>query len=411
MNRVGITGYGVKCALGKSVPEFSRRMFAGESGIRDLRGTALPDPFPVTAAGVVENEAISGELTRDWERYCAKVLENDLDIVRQAIAGARTDLPFDSIVYGTIPAFHLESVIGILRHPELLLNAEFGSGSVAETYCHHLAAEIQRAGLGRIPIENRICINTACISGVNSLGLAFENIRFGYWKRCLVISTDWRPLESGIMGFHMINAMSTSKEPAETISRPFCRTRSGVIRSQGGAAMVLENLDGARSSGSAVFAEILGFGQTTDAYRLTDGREDGAGIRRAMQEAVESASLDPSEIDYINAHGTATKLNDRLETRAIKDYFGELAAKIPVSSLKSQLGHAIAGAGLVESLACVLMLEKQMIAPTINYREKDPECDLDYVPNVARPARLRRILKNSMAFGGQNACLVLSEPA
>lgn len=403
--RVAVTGYGILSCLGENIIDFSRRMFAGESGIRELKGLALPEDFPVTIAGVIDQMTLSGEISRTWNKYCETVLQMELETARQAISSSGNK-KFDSIVYCGLQAFHFESVLGLLKSPQLLNQTNFGLGSTADYYCGKIADQLELTGQGRIPRENRICVNTACTSGTHGIGLAFENIKYGLWKRCLVIASDWRPLESGLMNFLLLKALSTSKESAHMISRPFDRTRSGVVRAQGAGAIVLEAIQKHEKSNDRTLAEVTGFGFTSDAFRLTDGREDVLCLKKAITNAITSAEISIDEIDYVNAHGTSTRLNDRLESKAIREIFGDRSLAIPTSSLKSQMGHSISAAGMIEAIACVLMLQHQMIAPTINYYHPDPDCDLDYVPNVARTAQLNNILKNSMAFGGQNACLI-----
>ncbi|MCM2277007.1 MAG: beta-ketoacyl-[acyl-carrier-protein] synthase family protein [Oligoflexia bacterium] len=406
MIRVAVTGCGVRSPIGDSIPEFRRGLFEGRSGIRELGGGALPASFPVTIAGVGEPPYIAGQVARDWRKCGALWLRMDIDAVKQAIEGLSGEVPFDSIVYGGIPAFHFESILGFLSTPELLHEEGFGDASRSDAYADAVAALLAARGLGEVPERNRVCVNTACTSGTHAIGLAFENIRSGEWKRCLVLASDWRPLESGLMNFFLLKTLSQSKEPASKVSRPFSRDRSGVVRGQGAAAIVLEAGDEAAIRKS--FGEIAGFATTSDGYRLVDGREDVYCLRQAMERALKSAGICHERIDYVNAHGTSTRLNDRLETKAIKELLGDRAEQVPVSSLKSQIGHAICAAGIIETVACLLMLRYQRIAPTLNFVPGDPDCDLDYVPDFSREAKLETILKNSIAFGGQNASLVIA---
>lgn len=303
----------------------------------------------------------------------------------------------------------MESVLGFLENPEKIHELNFGQGSALDHYVDRIAEFCKENGFGDVSPLQRVCINTACTSGGQAIGIAFENIRSGKWKRCLVVGSDWRPLETGIMGFHVLKAISISKDPPASVCRPFDATRSGVVRGQCGGALVIEALAEGTKSSRRGFAEVSGYGCTTDAYRLTDGREDALCLKEAMTQAISSAGLSHLDIDYVNAHGTSTRLNDRIETKAIKEVFGERAYRIPVSSLKSQIGHTIAGAGMIESIASIIMLQHQKLAPTINYRVFDPDCDLDYVPNHSRDFEFRHVLKNSLAFGGHNVSLIFSK--
>jgi 3-oxoacyl-[acyl-carrier-protein] synthase II len=211
------------------------------------------------------------------------------------------------------------------------------------------------------------------------------------------------------MNFYLLHALTSDEVAPQKASRPFSKTRSGFVKSEGSASLLLESEKAVKERGAKPLAQVCGYGMTSDAYRITDGREDGLCVAKAMELAIQSAGLTIDDIDYINAHGTSTPLNDRVETAAIKRVFGERAYKIPVSSLKSQIGHSTVAAGGSESIACVSMLQKQMLAPTINYDEPDPECDLDYVPNVSRKADVNYILSNNLGFGGQNASLVFGK--
>jgi 3-oxoacyl-[acyl-carrier-protein] synthase II len=204
----------------------------------------------------------------------------------------------------------------------------------------------------------------------------------------------------------MLGALTTADVPAAEASRPFSRDRAGFVRGEGAATLLLEEAWAARARGARVLGRLAGGASSSDAHRLTDGRPDGAAVRHAMEAALRDAGVTTAEVSAISAHGTSTRMNDRLETLAIRSVFGDRAGQVPVTSLKSQLGHSTVAAGAIEAVACLSMLQAQILAPTINYREPDPECDLDYVPNDSRPARLDVILSNSFGFGGQNSCVV-----
>jgi len=203
-----------------------------------------------------------------------------------------------------------------------------------------------------------------------------------------------------------MRALAMDNECPERACRPFDRTRQGFVMAEGCAILVLEDYEYARARGARIYAEVIGYGSTNDAYHLAAPAENGEGAARAMAMALRKAGLRPEEVDYINAHGTGTPLNDKFETAAIKTVFGAHAYRLAVSSTKSMTGHMMGAAGAVEAMVCVLALRDQIIPPTINYRYPDPDCDLDYVPNQARPARLRVALSNSLGLGGHNACLI-----
>jgi len=213
----------------------------------------------------------------------------------------------------------------------------------------------------------------------------------------------------GVAGFCSMRALSTRNEHPEKASRPFDKERDGFVIGEGAGVVVLEELDRARKRSAPIWGEITGFGMSEDAYHITQPVSDGRGIRQAMNKALEDAKVSPREVDYINAHGTSTPFNDKVETQAIKDVFGRKAYQIPVSSTKSMTGHLLGATGGVELIACLLALRDGIVPPTINYENPDPECDLDYVPNKAREVKIKIAMSNSMGFGGHNAVLVVKK--
>jgi 3-oxoacyl-[acyl-carrier-protein] synthase II len=266
----------------------------------------------------------------------------------------------------------------------------------------HIAIELDLRG-------DNATICTACTSGAQALGEAMRVIRRGDADVMLAGGSDAMINPMGLVGFGMLGVLSTRSEDPEHASRPFDRDRDGFVMGEGSAMIVLESERHARRRGANVLAEVLGYGGCADAYRITDEREDGAGCVEAMRRALVDAETSPDAIDYVNAHGTGTRMNDRTECLAIRTVFGSRTP--PVSSTKSQIGHLVAAAGAAEFAACVLALQQQFLPPTINFVTPDPECALDVVPNEARSARLDRILSNSFGFGGQNAALVLARGA
>ena len=211
----------------------------------------------------------------------------------------------------------------------------------------------------------------------------------------------------GVAGFSLLTALSTHNAEPEKASRPFDKNRDGFVLAEGASVLILEELEHAKKRKAPIYGEVVGYGSTADSYRLTDMDPEGRGASDAMRTAMAKAGVEPEDVDYINAHGTSTNVNDRLETVVIKKVMEEYAPKIPVSSTKSMLGHMIAAAGAVEAIFCILAMRDSIIPPTINYEEPDPECDLDYVPNIARRSDIDIALSNSFGFGGQNICLAL----
>lgn len=249
---------------------------------------------------------------------------------------------------------------------------------------------------------------TACAAGTQAVGEALELIRHGDADLMLAGGSHSMIGPFGVGGFNNLTALSTRNAAPRKASRPFDRHRDGFVLGEGAGMLVLEELEHARRRRATVYAELIGYGVTGDAYRATDSHPEGRGAILCMRTALADAHLAPRDIGYINAHGTSTQLNDRVETLAIKQVFGEDARKVPISSSKSMLGHLIAAAGAVELIICVLAIRERVLPPTINYEERDPDCDLDYIPNAARQKKVRHVLSNSFGFGGQNASVIVS---
>ncbi len=256
----------------------------------------------------------------------------------------------------------------------------------------------------RGPVSN--CL-TACAASSQAIGEAYEWIRHGEAEIVMSGGSHSMIYPLGVAGFSLLTVLSTQNDNPAKSSRPFDKKRDGFVLAEGAGAVILEELSHALKRNARIYGEVAGYGSTADAYRLTDMDPEGKGACRAIGIALEKAGLRPEDVDYINAHGTATAVNDAVETLAIKKVMNEYAYKIPVSSIKSMLGHMIAAAGVVEVIACLLAMRDRLIPPTMNYEEPDPACDLDYVPNQAREAEVEAALSNSFGFGGQNICLAL----
>lgn len=253
-----------------------------------------------------------------------------------------------------------------------------------------------------------MAIVTACATGTNAVGEAAEMIRRGQADAILAGGSEASVVPIAMAALGVMNALSARNDEPERASRPFDRDRDGFVLGEGAAVVVLESLENAQARGARILAEVTGYGSTNDAFHISAPAENGAGAAMSMRQALASAGLDPQAIDYINAHGTSTELNDRSETAAIKTTFGETAYQIPISSTKSMTGHLLGASGALEALICVKALQDQAIPPTINYETPDPDCDLDYVPNTARPAKIEHVMSNSFGFGGHNATIILS---
>jgi beta-ketoacyl-acyl-carrier-protein synthase II len=267
---------------------------------------------------------------------------------------------------------------------------------------HHVSRWSQAIG----PITTVV---TACATGTQALGEAAEFIRRGATDIMIAGGVEGLIIKVTFVGFCQMQALSTRNDEPERASRPFDADRDGFVFSEGAAVFVLESLEHARGRGAPIVAEILGHASSSDGFHVAQPDPEGLGAMRAMRWALEDAGVRPDQVDYINAHGSGTPLNDIAETKAIKGVFGDLAHQIPISSTKSMIGHAMGGAGAIEALVCAMTLRDQIIHPTINLETPDPECDLDYVPGTARPANVEVTLSNSFGLGGQNACLVLGK--
>jgi len=274
-----------------------------------------------------------------------------------------------------------------------------------------IPAIIANEAPGQISIQFKLkgpnlSVVTACATGAHSIGIAFRAIQFGDVDVVMAGGVEATITPLAVAGFNAMKALSTRNDEPEKASRPFDRDRDGFVIGEGGAVMVLEELERAKRRGARIYAELVGYGYNSDAYHLAAPDPEGDGAARCMMLALKDAGLSPDEVDYINAHGTGTELGDIAETVAIKRVFGDRAYKIPVSSTKSMTGHLLGGAGSTEAAFCVLSIRDGVIPPTINYETPDPRCDLDYVPNVARQKEVKVALSNAFGFGGTNAVLI-----
>ncbi|MHC4716075.1 MAG: beta-ketoacyl-[acyl-carrier-protein] synthase family protein [Planctomycetota bacterium] len=286
------------------------------------------------------------------------------------------------------------------RHAFERMDVDRETEQEANMVVAHLAAELGLRG----PAFN--CL-TACAASTQATGEATEVIRHGDADAMVTGGAHSMIHPYGVTGFIRLTALSTRNDDIQRASRPFDLTREGFVLGEGASILVLEEYELAKRRGANVLAEIVGYGSSADAYRITDQDPEGEGAAAGMRAALADAGLAPGDIDYISAHGTSTPLNDSVETRAIKAVFGEAARQVPVSSVKGVLGHLIAAAGATELITCVLALRDQVIPPTANYKVPDPDCDLDYVPNEPRKAELNTIMSNSFGFGGQNDTLII----
>jgi len=420
--RVVVTGVGCVTPLGASPRDLAAALYAGRSGIGRL---TLFDAsrFPVQIAAEVQAWDVSavGLEPSEW-RNCHRQTRFALGAGLQAAeqAGLRADAPdperfgiylgcgepfedFAAFVRTVHECGRQDSVNvdDFLRHALRMFDPDVEREYETDMPGLHLARLLPVAG----PILN--CVS-ACVSSTQAIGEAARIIQQDDADVMLCGGAHSTIHPFGITGFHRLSALSTRNDDPTAAVRPFDADRDGFVVGEGAAAFVLEELEHARRRGADILAELTGYGAAQDAYRITDTHPDGRGAAIAMQRALCAAGLNPDDLDYINAHGTGTVLNDRVETRAIKQALGAAAYRIPVSSTKSMLGHATTACGAIELAVCVLSLESGVIPPTINHVRPDPECDLDYVPLLPRELRCRHVMTNNVGFGGQNASLIVS---
>jgi len=404
--RAVITGMGAITPIGNSVQEFWQGCLEGRSGIGPV---TLFDAsaYPVRITGEVKGFDPQDYMDRREARRMARFSQFAVAAASQAIQQAELNLDrVDSSRLGVI----LGNGIGGLSDSQEAVHTIRDKGGMRidpfflPKMLPNMAAAHLSLTFGAKGYSNTVI--TACAAGTQAMGDALDIIRAGRADVVITGGAEAALCELGLCGFAVMRALSTRNDEPEKASRPFDAERDGFVAAEGAAIFILENLEHARRRDAPILAELAGYGACSDAYHLVAPCADGEGAVRAMQWALEDAGVTPDQVDYINAHGTSTKLNDVTETLAIKRAFGELAYRIPISATKSMVGHSFGAAGALESAACIQSLRTGIIHPTINYEHPDPECDLDYVPNEARPADVRVILKNSFGFGGQNACLV-----
>ena len=421
--RVVITGMGTINPLGQSVAETWSALLAGRSG---LSKTELFDAatFPAAFSAQVKgfdlcDHVDSPERHRHAGRQCAFAVAAGAQAWRQSGLGNCTDLSksrlgiylgsgegsldFENFVSLLVEA-HREGKLDTVRWAELgfeRMDLHREIEQEANMVVAHLAAEFGVRG----PAVNAL---TACAASTQALGEAAMWVRHGRADAVITGGAHSMIHPLGMTGFIRLTALSARNDEIETASRPFDLTRDGFVLGEGASILIVEDYELARARGADILAEIVGYGASADAFRITDQDPDGLGAAAAMRNALADAGLHPGDIDYISAHGTATKQNDQVETRALHSVFGELAPRVPVSSIKSMLGHLIAAAGATELIACVMAIREQILPPTTNYHVPDPDCDLDYVPNEPREAEVRTCMSNSFGFGGQNNTLIVS---
>jgi 3-oxoacyl-[acyl-carrier-protein] synthase II len=423
--RVVITGMGVVTPVGHSVEDLFKGQLEGRSGIGSITlfdAGRFPTKFAAEVKGFdlarhVKDPTLwthSGANSR-FAAAAAQQALGDADLH----GNSKVDRTRCGVYLGSgegIQDFHnLVSLVADSYHPDqgAVDSVTFTRGGLREFHARrefeqephttpaHLAEYFDLQG------PNYNCL-TACAASSQAIGEAAELIRHGAADVMLSGGAHSMIHPLGLTGFNLLTALSTYNGSPAKASRPFDLQRDGFVLGEGAGMLVLEEAEHARRRRAPIYAELTGYGTTADAFRVTDSHPDGRGAIACIRMAIKDSGLEPSEIGYINAHGTSTQVNDKVETLAIKRVFGDVAYQVPVSSSKSMIGHLIAAAGAVELIITILALRRSVLPPTINYEVPDPECDLDYVPNTAREKRIRHALSNSFGFGGQNISLIVS---
>ena len=407
-NRVVVTGMGVISPLGLDVPSTWQALVAGRSGIDYITLFDASD-FDVKIAAEVKGFDPLQYIDRKQARHTDRFTQFAIAASLEATESARLKIDSSNgYEIGVIIGNGMGGLTTLSQQLKVLFNE--GPGRVSPFL---IPVMIPNMASGQVSIRlgakgPNYCVASACASGAHAIGDAFTLIRQGYAQVMVAGGSEAVITPIAIAGFSNMRALSTRNSDPKKASRPFDAERDGFVVGEGAAVLVLESLEFALKRGAPILAEVVGYGATADAYHFTEPTESGENIERAMRLALQQANLKPEEIDCINAHGTSTRLNDATETKAIKSLFGECARKVPISSNKSMLGHTIGAAGAISVAVSVLTIRGGVIPPTINLEHPDSECDLDYVPNVARRKKVRTVLSNSFGFGGHNASLVFS---
>jgi len=405
MRRVAVTGLGAVTPLGNDAPSTWRAAVAGESGI-DFIKSFDASGFPVRIGAEVKGFDPSGVVSsKDARRLDRNVL---LAVAAAVEAKEDADLNgYDPARAGVVFGSAIGGFLGIMEQNDILdergpdrVSPHFIPSVLVDSASGQIAISLGMRGPNYAPVS-------ACATGSHAVGEGAEIIRRGDADVILAGGTEACMHPLILAGFCAMRGLAAEDEHPPRASRPFDATRAGFVMGEGACVLVLEDLDAARARGAKVYAEVLGYGASNDAYHMAAPDPAYVGVAEMMRSALARARVDPTDVDYVNAHGTSTPLGDLAETKALKDVLGEHAYELAVSSTKSVTGHCFGAAGAIEAMMCVLAVHEGTIPPTINYEHPDPECDLDYVPNEAREARVDVALSNAMGLGGHNGCVLI----
>lgn len=406
--RVVVTGLGVVSPLGSDVETFWRRLVAGESGIGQVTRFDTTG-YATTIAGEAQGFKAEDYLDRKEVRRADLFVQYAIGAAVQAVkqAGVSPET-VDPTRYGVIVGSGIGGIATLEDQHRTLL--EKGPGRVSPFFIPMMISDM---AAGQISIQlgakgPNFCTVSACASGAHAVGEAMRHIQRGEADVMITGGAEAPVTPVSFAGFCSMKAMSTRNDEPARASRPFDSQRDGFVMGEGSGILVIEELEHAKRRGALILAELVGYGATADAHHMTAPAPEGEGAARAMRAAIADSELSLQSFGYLNAHGTSTPLNDKFETQAIKSVFGEHARKVAVSSTKSMTGHLLGAAGGLETVICVLALERKTLPPTINLENPDPDCDLDYVPDTARTVEVQAALSNSLGFGGHNVTLALS---
>jgi 3-oxoacyl-[acyl-carrier-protein] synthase II len=406
--RVVITGMGIVSPVGSTVETAWANVVGGVSGIAPITRFDV-SAFPCHFGGAVKDFQLDQYLPPKEARRMDEFMHYGIAAGVQAVADSGLDLgKIDLDRAGVVTGSGIGGLYTIEEEHNAFLSANsprkispfFVPSTIINMISGHLSI---RFGL-RGP---NLGVVTACTTSTHAIGVGFRTIQYGDADIILSGGSEMATTKMGLGGFGQAKALSTRNESPQEASRPWDKDRDGFVLSDGGGALILEELEHARRRGARIYAELVGFGMSGDAHHITAPPEDGNGARRAMQSAMRDAALNPQDVQYVNAHATSTNLGDLAETRAIKGAFGDVAAKLAISSTKSVTGHLLGAAGVVEAIFCALAIRDQIAPPTMNLHTPDEGCDLDYVPMAARKMRIDAVLSNSFGFGGTNGTLAL----
>lgn len=406
--RVVITGLGAVSPVGNDVSSMWNNIVAGNSGITTVT-RVNKDDFPATVAAEVKDFDPASFMEKKDARKMDRFTQYAVAASKMAIEDAKLDI--NESIANRVGVW-IGSGIGGMETYEEQHNKfkERGYKRVSPFFVPMLIPDM---AAGQVSIQLgakgiNSCTVTACASGANSIGDAFKVIQRGDADYMITGGTEAPITNMAFAGFSSMKALSSNPDP-KTASRPFDKNRDGFVMGEGAGILILESLEAALERGATIYGEIVGYGSTGDAYHVTAPAQGGEGAARAMQQAIDDAGIETADVDYINAHGTSTDLNDKFETMAIKEVFGGHAYKVPISSTKSMTGHLLGAAGGIESVIAIKSITSSIVPPTTNYEAPDEECDLDYVPNEARKQEVNVVMSNSFGFGGHNAALIFKK--